>query len=132
MGRAGRDAGGRLVRGQRQRGRDGRPGPRRASRRIDAFQWHYYTFGLPEGGIELATSPAARQAFRLGDRVWGIQFHAEVERDMLAAWFGEGREELAKPIDEVWAETDRLLETWNRHGQALCNAFLDEARRIAS
>ena len=101
-------------------------------RRVDAFQWHYYTFGLPEGGIELATSPIARQAFRLGDRVWGIQFHAEVEREMLAAWFGEGREELAKPVEEVWAETDRFLDPWNRHGRALCNAFLDEARRLAA
>jgi GMP synthase (glutamine-hydrolysing) len=100
-------------------------------RRIEAFQWHYYTFGLPEGAVELAASPAARQAFRLGDRVWGIQFHAEVERAMLAAWFGEGREELGKPIDEMWAETDRLLDAWNRHGHALCNAFLDEAGRLS-
>jgi GMP synthase (glutamine-hydrolysing) len=100
-------------------------------RRVDAFQWHYYTFELPNGALELASSPAARQAFRLGDRAWGIQFHAEVERHMLEAWFGEGREELGKPLDEVWGETDRLLETWNSHGLALCTAFLDEARRVA-
>jgi GMP synthase (glutamine-hydrolysing) len=99
-------------------------------RRVDAFQWHYYTFELPNGALELASSPAARQAFRLGDRARGIQFHAEVERDMLEAWFGEGREELGKPLDEVWAETDRNLDTWNRHGRALCTAFLDEARRV--
>jgi GMP synthase (glutamine-hydrolysing) len=100
-------------------------------RRVDAFQWHYYTFELPNGALELATSPAARQAFRLGDRTWGIQFHAEVERHMLEAWFGAGRKELGKPLDEVWAETDRHLDTWNRHGRALCTAFLDEAARIA-
>jgi GMP synthase (glutamine-hydrolysing) len=100
-------------------------------RRVDAFQWHYYTFELPNGALELATSPAARQAFRLGDRTWGIQFHAEVERHMLEAWFGAGQEELRKPLDEVWAETDRHLDTWNRHGRALCTAFLDEAARIA-
>ena len=100
-------------------------------RQVDAFQWHYYTFALPEGAVQLASSPSARQAFRLGDRAWGIQFHAEVERHMLDAWFDQGREELGASADDVRADTDRHLATWNRHGRALCEAFLDEARRIA-
>jgi len=99
-------------------------------RRVDAFQWHYYTFGVPDGAVELASSTAARQAYRLGDRVWAIQFHAEVERHMLEAWFREGREELGKALDEVWAETDRHLPTWNEHGRALCGAFLDAAAAL--
>ena len=99
---------------------------------VEAFQWHYYTFGLPQGAIELAASPVARQAYRLGDRAWGIQFHAEVEREMLAAWFRDGREELGVPVDEMWAKTDRHLATWNSHGSALCNAFLDEAKHLAA
>jgi GMP synthase (glutamine-hydrolysing) len=98
--------------------------------RIDAFQWHYFTFGLPDGAVALASSPAALQAYRLGDRVWGLQFHAEVERHMLESWFGEGREELGKPLDEMWAVTDGLLPTWNAHGRALCGAFLGEAARL--
>jgi GMP synthase (glutamine-hydrolysing) len=100
--------------------------------RIDAFQWHYFTFGLPDGAVALASSPAALQAYRLGDRIWGIQFHAEVERHMLESWFSKGRAELGKPLDEIWAETDRLLPTWNAHGRALCSAFLDEASRLRS
>lgn len=99
-------------------------------RRFDAFQWHYYTFALPDGAVALASSPAALQAYRLGDRTWGIQFHAEVERHMLERWFREGREELAGPLEQIWAETDRLLPTWNAHGRALCGAFLDEAARV--
>lgn len=51
--------------------------------RFRAFQWHYYTFDLPAGAVQLASSAAARQAYRLGDRVWGIQFDAEVDRTML-------------------------------------------------
>ena len=99
-------------------------------RRIDAFQWHYYTFGLPEGGVELAASATAKQAYRIGDRVWGIQFHAEVERHMLASWFEDGSDELGIPVDEMWAETDRHLGTWNGQGHALCTAFLDEAKHL--
>jgi GMP synthase (glutamine-hydrolysing) len=99
--------------------------------RFSAFQWHYYTFDLPDGGVQLASSPAARQAYRLGDRVWGIQFHAEVDAHMLSHWLREGREELPKPVEEIRAETDRLLPAWNEQGRALCDAFLDEAARIA-
>jgi len=99
--------------------------------RFRAFQWHYYTFELPAGAVQLASSAAARQAYRLGDRVWGIQFHAEVDRTMLDRWLREGEEELPKPVEELRAETDRYLPGWNAHGRMLCDAFLDEAARLS-
>lgn len=97
--------------------------------RVDAFQWHYYTFALPVGAVLLASSAAARQAFRLGEATWGIQFHAEVTAAMVEQWLVEGEAELPKPIDEVRCETDALLPAWNAHGHALCGRFLDEAER---
>jgi GMP synthase (glutamine-hydrolysing) len=100
--------------------------------RLDAFQWHYYTFELPENAVQLAASASARQAYRLGERAWGVQFHPEVDRTMLDIWFEHGAAELPKPVAEIEAETDRHLETWNAQGRALCNAFLDEARRLSS
>lgn len=100
--------------------------------RFSAFQWHYYTFELASGAVQLASSAAARQAYRLGDRVWGIQFHAEVDRTMLDHWVQAGRAELPKPVEEVRAETDRLLTGWNGQGRALCDAFLDVAERLAN
>jgi len=82
--------------------------------------------------VQLASSAAARQAYRLGDRAWGIQFHAEVDRTMLDHWLRAGREELPKPLEEIRAETDRNLPTWNEQGRALCEAFLDEAARLSA
>lgn len=96
-------------------------------RRFPAFQWHHYTFALPPGATQLASSKAARQAYRLGDRAWGIQFHAEVDRYMLDHWLEAGAAELLAPLEDVRAQTDRYLPTWNEQGQALCHAFLDEA-----
>jgi GMP synthase (glutamine-hydrolysing) len=96
-------------------------------RRVTAFQWHYYTYDPPIGAVELASSAAARQAYRLGERTWGVQFHPEVERHMLDNWFREGAAELPKPVVELAAETDSHLPAWNEHGRALCNAFLDAA-----
>lgn len=99
-------------------------------RRFPAFQWHYYTYELPADSVQLASSSAARQAYRLGDRAWGIQFHAEVDRQMLDHWLDAGKAELPKPVEEIRAETDRLLPSWNEQGRALCDAFLAEAARL--
>jgi GMP synthase (glutamine-hydrolysing) len=95
--------------------------------RVDAFQWHHYTFELPAGATLLAESSAAHQGYRLGERTWAIQFHAEVTRHMLETWFVQGAGELPKPAAEMWAETDGLLGAWNEHGRRLCAAFLDRA-----
>lgn len=98
--------------------------------RFDAFQWHYYTWELPAGAELLAANGAARQAYRLGERTWAVQFHPEVNRVMLDFWFVEGASELPKPPDVIRAETDARLSTWNAQGHALCEAFLVQAERI--
>jgi GMP synthase-like glutamine amidotransferase len=100
-------------------------------RRVTAFQWHYYGFELPDGAVRLASSPAGNQAYRLGERAWGVQFHPEVDREMLDDWFAQGGDELEKPVAVVREETDRHLPAWNAHGRALCGAFLETAARLA-
>ena len=52
----------------------------------DVFHWHGDTFALPEGAVWLASSEACRhQAFRLGDTVYGFQFHLETTPASAAA-----------------------------------------------
>jgi len=94
--------------------------------RFDAFEWHYYNFELPAGAELLAENDAARQAYRLGERTWGVQFHPEVTRQMLDHWFVDGASELPDPV-AVRRDTDLHLGTWNECGRRLCNAFLDTA-----
>jgi GMP synthase-like glutamine amidotransferase len=51
------------------------------------FHWHGETFDLPEGVERLAYSNKCRhQAYRFGDRVYGIQFHPEITAEMIADW----------------------------------------------
>lgn len=54
----------------------------------DVYQWHVDEIvSLPPGAVLLASSPRVpHQAFRLGDRAWGIQFHIECDQAMLASW----------------------------------------------
>jgi GMP synthase (glutamine-hydrolysing) len=94
--------------------------------RFEAFQWHHYTFEVPDGGVELAASSVCTQAFALG-RAWGIQFHAEVTRETVEAWIAQDGHELPMPAAELLAETDRRIGAWNESGRVLCAAFLDVA-----
>jgi GMP synthase-like glutamine amidotransferase len=51
------------------------------------LQWHSDTFELPDGATLLATSPAyPHQAFRVGERAYGVQFHLEVTDEMADEW----------------------------------------------
>jgi len=68
------------------------------------FHWHGETFDLPEGAELLASSADCRhQAFRLGDRIYGLQFHLEVTPEMISHWCQEdeacGAPEATEPID---------------------------------
>jgi GMP synthase-like glutamine amidotransferase len=94
---------------------------------FDAFQWHFYTYAVPSGGVELAVSPACTQAFRLGRRAWGIQFHAEVTRSMIETWVDEEVAELPLPAEELLAATTGRIARWNAAGRDLCQAFLGMA-----
>lgn len=51
------------------------------------LQWHGDTFDLPDGAVALAGSPAyANQAFRWGERAYGVQFHLEIDSELAHEW----------------------------------------------
>jgi GMP synthase (glutamine-hydrolysing) len=57
---------------------------------VPMLHWHGDTFDLPAGAIHLASTPICRhQAFRLGRRQLGFQFHCEVEAETILAWVRE-------------------------------------------
>jgi GMP synthase (glutamine-hydrolysing) len=92
------------------------------------FQWHHYTFDLPESGVELARSEICTQAFRLAGRpAWGIQFHAEVTLPMVTAWTEEDPDELPMPASALQARSAEVMTASNAQGRALAEAFLREA-----
>jgi GMP synthase (glutamine-hydrolysing) len=99
---------------------------------FDSFNWHYYTYDVPAGAVELARSPRCNQAFRLGEAAWGIQFHAEVTMDTLHSWLAD-KDELPADIDRVAlaAESEARIDEWVRLGRDLCSGFLEVAERAA-
>ena len=54
---------------------------------VPCVHWHRDTFALPSGAVHLAaTRQSPHQAFRIGDRAYGLQFHLEVDAALADAW----------------------------------------------
>lgn len=54
---------------------------------LPIMQWHGDTFDLPDGAVRLATREAcANQAFRIGDKAYGFQFHLEMNEATTDYW----------------------------------------------
>jgi GMP synthase (glutamine-hydrolysing) len=96
--------------------------------RFPAFQWHYYSYGVPAGAVELARSSRCSQAFRLGEAVWAVQFHPEVTEEQVAGWLHTDGFNEGVPVEEVAAETAARIGEWNAFGRRLCSAWLAAAR----
>jgi GMP synthase (glutamine-hydrolysing) len=54
---------------------------------LPVMHWHQDSFDLPAGALWLARSELyPHQAFRVGERAYGLQFHLEVDRELAFAW----------------------------------------------
>ncbi len=55
------------------------------------FQWHFDRWTLPQGATEIARTANSSQAFLLG-RALALQFHPEIDQDLLETWLDVDRE----------------------------------------
>ncbi len=54
---------------------------------LHVTQAHFHTFDLPDGAVRLAGNDTyENQAFRIGDKVYGFQFHPEVTIEGFRRW----------------------------------------------
>lgn len=72
------------------------------------LHWHGDTFDLPRGAQLLASTEVCKhQAYRLGQRSFGLQFHCETNSDDVAAWLSADDGFLALANGEGAAEAMR-------------------------
>ena len=95
-----------------------------------AFQWHSYEAIPPDAAAILARSPVCSQAYRIGERAWGIQFHAEVTAADVGRWIDDSRSDedavrIGVDPETLRRETEERIAAWNRLGRDLCGRFLD-------
>ncbi len=67
-------------------------------REICVYHWHREGFEVPPDGVLLAEGESfAHQAFRYGDKAFGVQYHPEVTREMMQRWLVNGAHRLSLP-----------------------------------
>ena len=91
---------------------------------VEAVEWHDDTFDIPKRAVPLASSESCtNQAFRFGQRAYGLQFHPEVSPAMLAEWIREAGESIDRSSfqhtvnvknAELQAQADRLVDNFVR------------------
>jgi GMP synthase (glutamine-hydrolysing) len=101
---------------------------------FSVFQWHEDTFEIPKSAMLIATSsPVPRQAFRYGEKVYGLQFHLEVTEEMICEWM-ETYEEEFRPVQspklfsktEIMIATEIKIETYTRRGMKFLKDFFGQ------
>ena len=82
----------------------------------------------------LARSPVCRQAYRLAEHAWGIQFHAEVTAADAESWIDDYRSDddavrIGVDPDALRTETRERIGEWSRLGRELCGRFVEFVAR---
>ena len=97
---------------------------------LSVFQWHGDTFDIPEGATRLAGSELfPNQAYRIGSRIYGLQFHLEVTKEMINQWIAEYREELST-LDyindgRIISDTPSYIDNLNRCASLFYDKFFE-------
>lgn len=96
------------------------------------FHWHGDMFDVPAGAVQLVESDdVPNQAFRYGDRTYGLQFHLEVDRAMIERWLRvpDNLEQIEALEDvcphAIREETPRRIGRLHRLSDRTFSAFVD-------
>tara|TARA_B100000315_G_scaffold28481_1_gene24290 strand:- start:25842 stop:26546 length:705 start_codon:yes stop_codon:yes gene_type:complete len=93
------------------------------------FQWHGDTFDIPSGAKKLAESELfPNQAFKIDEKIVGLQFHLEVTEEAAFQWMEEYKEELNSLKDYIDPEkmkkdTTEKIENLKKLAQQFYNNF---------
>lgn len=92
------------------------------------FQYHWDRWQIPPGGVEVARTEIASQAFTFG-RTLGLQFHPEIDAHVLDLWLAmEGGcvevESEGVVVEELRAKTKLIEPESNKRGYDLVDRFL--------
>jgi len=91
------------------------------------FQWHFDRWTLPPSATEIARTANTSQAFLLG-RALALQFHPEVDSDLLERWLADDRDGEVAGIglshDELRARTGELADIAAARVRDLVDGFV--------
>lgn len=98
------------------------------------FHWHGERFDLPDGAVALARSSLTPiQAFRFGERAYGLQFHFETTATTLADMLRGAEDELASDgltPDAIARDARAHLPAMEAHAARFFGRWVERVLRI--
>ena len=103
------------------------------TQKVKIFQWHAYTFDLPnEATLLVEGAQVTNQAFRIKDNIYGFQFHLEADLALIQRWLKLpqhlqelGLENAKKQVDSIWNDTLTHMERSLSLSQQVFTQFLE-------
>jgi GMP synthase-like glutamine amidotransferase len=91
---------------------------------LEVLHWHGDTFTLPPGAALLASSGRyPHQAFRVGERAWGLQFHLEVDAAAVERFVDAFAHETPDGGAAILAATPAALDALTPHADVVLDRF---------
>lgn len=96
--------------------------------KLTVFQWHGDTFDIPSDATHIASSELfPNQAFRIGNKVYGLQFHLEVTEKMIRQWIAEYQDELSslnyRDPERIITDIPKYINTLSRYAEIFYDKF---------
>ncbi|MGD8353072.1 MAG: type 1 glutamine amidotransferase [Pseudomonadota bacterium] len=96
---------------------------------LPVLHWHAETFDLPQNAVRLAWSDEfENQAFRAGEKTYGLQFHLETDEDMILEWINRDTEGDGGIVSDPQSIIDGMKNKLGRvrlGGALIIGRFLD-------
>ena len=102
----------------------------------EVFHFHYDTFDLPEGAELFGVTGDIKQAFKVGPKAWGMQFHIEVGLAAMHSWFATYAREFEKLAGGVEYQKSLTEKYWRNYlarsiavGEAFSREVIEFSKR---
>jgi GMP synthase (glutamine-hydrolysing) len=95
------------------------------AKNFSVFQFHEDTFDIPPGAVHILDAPGClHQGYRIGNNIYGLQFHLEATQEMIVEWVADQGAHKTKIIED----TEQKIGLCHRHGKEFFVKFLSLCR----